>query len=131
MSSVLEEIESSQRQKVYDPDGIRNWISAEQPLEAPSLASRLCEECVKSFKSVLKELQNRNNLPKDIYRSLERSESSLILWVDGHGILRGNLDDALQKSRFLRKSILELLLSISQTLTDSRLQLWDWNHAEG
>lgn len=125
MSSSLGETEGSQKQRVYDPAGIREWIAADQPREDRSLSSRLCEECVKTFRSILKELRRIDYLPKVVCRSLERSGASLILWADGHGILQGDLDDVLKKSRFLRKSILELLISISQTLIDRRLQLWD------
>ncbi|WQF83671.1 hypothetical protein CDEST_08685 [Colletotrichum destructivum] len=115
-------MESLQRQRLHGPIGFQDCISADQPREDRSFASRLCEECVKTFRSILKDLpSSSNHLPKDICRSLERSGGSLILWADGHGILCGNLDDALRTSRFLRKTILDLLINVSQTLIDGIL----------
>ncbi|KAH0431609.1 hypothetical protein CcaCcLH18_06913 [Colletotrichum camelliae] len=108
--------------QVPDSDGpsrIHDWLEKEASgPETKSLVSRLCEECIKAARNALRDMKTRGNLPKLEYRSLERSTSSFVLWVDGHKVAEGQLDDALGKSRMLRLSVLKLLISISNTLCD-------------
>ncbi|KAF5495341.1 hypothetical protein CGCS363_v009846 [Colletotrichum siamense] len=108
--------------QVPDSDGpsrIHDWLEKDTSgPEAKSLVSRLCEECVKGAKAALRSIQTQNAIPTVAYRSLERSGSSFILWVDGHRVTEGQLDHTLEKSRMLRKSLLKLLISIGSTLSD-------------
>ncbi|KAK2018380.1 hypothetical protein LZ32DRAFT_371014 [Colletotrichum eremochloae] len=106
------------RPAAYDPVRVQDWVAAEEIPEAESLASRLCAECIKTFKLVLREAGSRNDLPQLAKRSLERSGSSLILWAEGHGVADGKLDDALAKSRMLQQTLMGLLVSVSETLAD-------------
>ncbi|KAF5493543.1 hypothetical protein CGCF413_v010096 [Colletotrichum fructicola] len=59
----------------------------------------------------------QDSLSKPMYRTLEKSCSSLILWVDGYGVVKGNLDATLERSRTLNRSVLAALISICDTLT--------------
>ncbi|KAF4877739.1 hypothetical protein CGCSCA1_v003161 [Colletotrichum siamense] len=111
-------MKSPREADTYDSARIRNWI-AEEALGAPeaeSLVSRLCAECVTVTKAAIKETSRRQDIPKSTYRSLERNGSSLILWADGHDVVHGNLDNAVQQSITLQRCILEHLTSISETL---------------
>lgn len=101
------------------PSRIHDWLEKDTSgPEAKSLVSRLCEECVQAAKAALRNIQTQNAIPTIVYRSLERSGSSFILWVDGHRVTEGELDDTLEKSRILRRSLLKLLINIGSTLSD-------------
>ncbi|KAK1954603.1 hypothetical protein LY78DRAFT_730058 [Colletotrichum sublineola] len=106
------------RPAAYDPVRVQDWVAAEEIPEAESLASRLCAECIKTLKLVLREAGSRDDLPQLAKRSLERSGSSLILWAEGHGVADGKLDDALAKSRMLQQTLMGLLVSVNETLAD-------------
>ncbi|KAK1852087.1 hypothetical protein CCHR01_05327 [Colletotrichum chrysophilum] len=111
-------MKSPREADTYDSARIQNWI-AEAVLDAPeakSLVSRLCAECVTVIKAAIKETSCRQDIPGSTYRSLERNGSSLILWADGHDVVHGNLDNAIQQSTTLQRCILEHLASISETL---------------
>ncbi|KAK2063388.1 hypothetical protein LY76DRAFT_642561 [Colletotrichum caudatum] len=108
----------------YDAARIRDWIAEEAP-ETESLVNRLCRRCIPAIKVVLRKTKRNHDVPELAYRSLERSGSSFILWADGHSVVHGNLDDALAKSETLRKSVLELLISIAETISDKMMPLLD------
>ncbi|RYP65226.1 hypothetical protein DL770_009053 [Monosporascus sp. CRB-9-2] len=103
---------------------IQDWnIEAAEP-DKGSATSRLAKESVAVFKKILKGLSNRD-IPQQSFRRFETSCSSLILWETGYGVGDGKLDEAFTRSRTLRRSILEPLVSISETLTDRLIPLLD------
>lgn len=94
------------------------WQIEEVEPDRGSVTSRLTKECVSVFRRHMKKLPKDNDLTQNTFRRLERSCSSLILWESGYEVAKGGLDDALTKSRTLRRSTLEHLVNISEVLTD-------------
>lgn len=83
-----------------------------------SVTSRLTKECISVFKKLMKELPKEAEVSRETFRRFERSCSSLILWDSGYDVAKGGLDDVLEKSRTLRRSIMRHLISISRALAD-------------
>lgn len=111
----------------YDPARIRVWLADEPSdtvaaealdTEEQRLTSHLCEECVHSFRYAVKISKFTKELPLPIRRNLERSGSSLVLWAEGYGVVKGKLNDVLSASPTLERSLLRLLKSIGRTLSD-------------
>ncbi|KAF5517519.1 hypothetical protein CGCA056_v011068 [Colletotrichum aenigma] len=102
--------------KNHDTGRIEDWIATEPP-RTGSLISRLCAECVDTTKFAMKKMSLQDSLSKPMHRTLEKSCSSLILWVDGYGAVEGNLDATLERSRTLNRSVLAALINICDTLT--------------
>lgn len=98
---------------------VEDWTIDAPESEQRSVASRLVKECVAVFRRVAKQLRSVPDVPNRTYRSYEKSFSSLCLWDAGYGVDEGKLDELLAKSRTLRRSILELLISIGTSLTES------------
>ncbi|RDW87378.1 hypothetical protein BP5796_03072 [Coleophoma crateriformis] len=111
-------------QETYDATSIIRFLEAtshnEEPPDERSLASRLCAECLTLFEVLMKTVLKREDptITKSRKIGLERSLSRLKLWSDGYEVLRGDLDDILERSSKLRTATLELLGSIGSTLTD-------------
>ncbi|KAF5639309.1 ankyrin repeat [Fusarium sp. NRRL 52700] len=107
---------------------VREWnVKVVEP-DPSSAASRLVKQCAVVFKKALKSMSNNPNIPTNLFRRFERCYSSLLLWDEGYGIGRGELDVSMARSRTLRRSILEPLVSIARTLIDRlipRLDLGD------
>lgn len=102
---------------------VREWnIKVAEP-DPGSAASRLVKQCVAVFKRVLKCMSNNPEIPTNLFRRLERCYSSLALWDVGYGIGRGKLDESMARSRTLRRSILEPLVSINRTLINRLFSL--------
>ncbi|KAH8702244.1 hypothetical protein BGW36DRAFT_424526 [Talaromyces proteolyticus] len=76
----------------------------------------LYTECMKFYRIVLRRTSLNRDIPKSIYRGLESSYSSLILWAQGYGVAAGNLDRLLKKSRLLQRMTLEPLIRICRVL---------------
>ncbi|EEA19671.1 hypothetical protein TMatcc_009813 [Talaromyces marneffei ATCC 18224] len=88
---------------------------AEVPKKRNIIAD-LYTECTKFYLMLLKRASLDRDLPQHIYRGLESSYSSLVLWAQGYGVADGNLDELLKKSRLLQSMTLEPLIQISETL---------------
>lgn len=73
-------------------------------------------ECTKFYSMLLKRASGNRDIPPHIYRGLESSYSSLVLWGQGYGVADGNLDDLLKKSKLLQSITLEPLIRISEIL---------------
>ena len=95
------------------------WRIEEADVDTGSVTSRLTKECVSVFRRFMRILPKNDAIHPEAFRQIERSCSSLILWDKGYDISTGEIDDVLAKSRILRRSILERLISISETLSDS------------
>jgi hypothetical protein len=54
------------------------------------------------------------------YWSLEKSAAALLFWGSDHGVSHGNLDRALKHSRLLRDTVLLVLTSIGDLLSQSK-----------
>lgn len=88
-------------------------------LKKRNIIADLYTECTKLYSVILKRVSLDRDIPQHIYRGLESSYSSLILWAQGYGVADGNLDDLLKKSRLLQSMTLEPLIRISKTLRNS------------
>lgn len=73
-------------------------------------------KCTRFYSMLLKRASGNRDIPPHIYRDLESSHSSLVLWGQGYGVADGNLDEALKKSKLLQSITLEPLIRISETL---------------
>jgi hypothetical protein len=63
----------------------------------------------------------RRSSPEPLYyRSLEKSAAALLFWGGDHGVSHGDLDKALQHSGFLRDTVLMVLTSIGDILSQSK-----------
>ncbi|KAH6949653.1 hypothetical protein BKA56DRAFT_506803 [Ilyonectria sp. MPI-CAGE-AT-0026] len=98
---------------------IHEWKTDDAVSDTKSVVSRLSAECLKTFEAIVKEAARNSSLSKKNLVDLKRSRESLILWVSGYGVLEGNLDDKLEKSRTLQRTTLQLLANVGSTLTNS------------
>jgi hypothetical protein len=102
-----------------------SWVKQldiEHQPEDKSITTRLSTECVRVFKAVLNYIRSSRHkkiVKRPVQRSLRQSCECFILWLDGHRVAEGGIDEALTKSRTLRRSIIGLLISIGRILTDS------------
>ena len=109
-----------QRHQAY----IHSWVqqhaeAGDASARERSTVSRLSRECLRVFKAILK--HGAPSLDEASKRAIVHSYSSFVLWIDGYGVAEGDIDTRLEKSRALRRSIFELLTSISTTLMNSLL----------
>ncbi|KAG7104462.1 Zinc finger transcription factor ace1 like protein [Verticillium longisporum] len=118
----------SRQKERLDLSRIDEWDISLAFSDSKSVTSRLCIEVVRAFRSVLRRVKSRKDLPRSLSHRLDKSCGSLTLWAAGYGVREGELDDALAKSRSLRRSISELLLSIGKAVSEElipRLGLGD------
>ncbi|KAM9878516.1 hypothetical protein VDGL01_07368 [Verticillium dahliae] len=111
-----------------DLSRVDEWDISTAFSDCKSVTSRLCIEVVRAFRSVLRRVKSRKDLPRSLSHRLDKSCGSLTLWAAGYGVREGELDDALAKSRSLRRSIYELLVSIGKAVSEElipRLELGD------
>ncbi|KFA79353.1 hypothetical protein S40288_03570 [Stachybotrys chartarum IBT 40288] len=113
-----------------DLDWVDEWRAIAVEINSSSTASQLTVECLNTFRKVLKQLSDNPKASRASFQSLKQSYSSLALWEAGYGIGQGKLDASLAQSRTLRKSLLELLVSVSKTLTDRVLPLSNLGQVE-
>ncbi|KAF3800991.1 hypothetical protein GCG54_00010268 [Colletotrichum gloeosporioides] len=112
-------LEEQKLDKQETLDRIQEWLTQDDDAaETRSLLSRLCEECIRVTKCAFRNMNKDKRLPSVVYRRLERSGCSFILWADGHGVVDGRLDEACQKSRMLQRILLKLLTDIGKTLSN-------------
>lgn len=95
-------------------------------VEEHSHLARLCSECILLFQIVLKSLDTSNDTVsserKTMEISLKRSYGRMKIWSDENGAADGSLDAILAASRELQRDTLRYIVSISQTLTDSKFK---------
>lgn len=117
-----------------DVDRIRAFIQQQQCLqdEEPSgigmgersHLAQLCSECLALFQIILKALRtstdSKTKKRRKMLVSLERSYGRMRIWSDENGAADGGLDAILAASRDLRRDTLRYIMSISQTLTESK-----------
>ncbi|KEY74960.1 hypothetical protein S7711_01308 [Stachybotrys chartarum IBT 7711] len=113
-----------------DLDWVDEWRAIAVEINSSSTASQLTVECLNTFRKVLKQLSDNPKASRASFQSLKQSYSSLALWEAGYGIGQGKLDASLAQSRTLRESLLELLVSVSKTLTDRVLPLSNLGQVE-
>ncbi|KAH8722236.1 hypothetical protein BGZ61DRAFT_516337 [Ilyonectria robusta] len=94
----------------------RNLPAAPLPDDL-GIAARVYLACSKLYKSILQRLVSRADIGKPLYRNIERSFSTLVLWAKTHEAPNGTLDRALLQSSDLRALTLGFLVDISQILT--------------
>lgn len=105
------------------PTESRSWVE-DWHIEAPdthtkSTTSRLVKECIAVSRQILRRIKANNRPSQATCRAFEKSHSELVLWDTGYGVREGKLDEALGKSRTLARSLLNPLVSISLTMTQS------------
>jgi hypothetical protein len=71
------------------------------------------------LKTVLYHIQQSSPEPS-YYGSLEKSAAALLFWGSDHGVSHGDLDKALRYSGFLRDTVLLVLTSIGDILSQSK-----------
>ncbi|KAH6703840.1 hypothetical protein EV126DRAFT_508381 [Verticillium dahliae] len=103
-----------------DLSRVDEWDISTAFSDCKSVTSRLCIEVVRAFRSVLRRVKSRKDLPRSLSHRLDKSCGSLTLWAAGYGVREGELDDALAKSRSLRRSIYELLVSIGKAVSEEQ-----------
>ncbi|KAF3352608.1 hypothetical protein VDGD_03438 [Verticillium dahliae] len=101
-----------------DLSRVDEWDISTAFSDCKSVTSRLCIEVVRAFRSVLRRVKSHKDLPRSLSHRLDKSCGSLTLWAAGYGVREGELDDALAKSRSLRRSISELLVSIGKAVSE-------------
>jgi len=90
--------------------------------DEPSIGSRLVVETLRVFKTAAKYWVSpkARRAPVRTRKSLQQSYGLLVLWADGHGVADGALDRVMSSSISVRRSVIELLLSICRTLLTSQ-----------
>ncbi|KAF3012669.1 hypothetical protein E8E14_011448 [Neopestalotiopsis sp. 37M] len=79
--------------------------------------SHLFTVCSEFYAEIVAQLSANSATERGLLLKLQRSHSYLILWADGYGVTEGHLDASLDKSRRVKRSTINLLISICQTLT--------------
>jgi hypothetical protein len=103
---------------------VRQLDASDSPTDEPSVTVRLVSENLKCLKVVLKHVSPPDfEMPVTTRKSLQECYSRLILWVDGYGVEQGELDEAMARSRRLRRAVTEILVSIGRTVLDGKLPL--------
>lgn len=97
----------------------RDTISEDQ-IEEGIVIADIYAQCSSFYRLVLQRASSSGEVPRNIYRRLESTYGSLVLWADGHGISEGALDALVSRSHAVRQVTLRLLASITTTLLDSR-----------
>lgn len=101
--------------------------SSHDYLEERSCVAQICEECLLILQTTLRKfctfglsLSTNQKMTKV---SLQRSFGRLKLWSDEHNVPGGALDGVLAESSSLERSVLKILTSIGETLTESKYNL--------
>lgn len=94
-------------------------ISLEDIIKTRNIIANMYTECTKFYSMLLKRASSNRDIAPHIYRGLESSYSSLVLWAQGYGVADGNLDHLFKRSTLLLSMTLEPLIRISQTLRNS------------
>lgn len=93
-------------------------------VEERSHLAQLCSEAILLFQIILKTLPaNGDSVSKKgrtMEISLKRSYERMKMWSDENGVVDGGLDATLAASRDLQRDTLKYIVSISQTLTESK-----------
>ncbi|KAJ4024436.1 hypothetical protein NW766_000672 [Fusarium irregulare] len=120
-------MESLNERDGYDPAAkVRLFLDAlavlnERPLDEESIVARLCSLLLVVFRDIIQKLTD-SKLHTDgkapVSISLQRSLDRLRLWSDGYRICAGDQDVNFIKSRRLRRTTIEVLVSISDTLLE-------------
>lgn len=93
-------------------------------VEERSHLVQLCSECILLLRIILKALGRNNDYcskeRKETEISLTRSYGRLKMWSEENGAVDGGLDATLATSRDLQRDTRKYIVSISQTLTESK-----------
>ncbi|KAI1057224.1 hypothetical protein LB507_001649, partial [Fusarium sp. FIESC RH6] len=120
-------MESLNERDGYDPAAkVRLFLDAlavlnERPLDEESIVARLCSLLLVVFRDIIQKLTDSKFLADGkapVSISLQRSLDRLRLWSDGYRICAGDQDVNFIKSRRLRRTTIEVLVSISDTLLE-------------
>lgn len=103
---------------------LQNAESLGSGAEERSHLAQLCTECILLFRIILKTMAANNDSSLKQWKmlgvSLRRSYGRLKIWSEEHGATDGSLDATLAASRDLQRDTVKYLVSISQTLTESK-----------
>ena len=125
-------MESLNERDGYDPAAkVRLFLDAlavldEKPLDEESIVVRLCSLLLVVFRDLIQKFTDSKLQPDEkapISISLQRSLDRLKLWTDGYRICAGDQDVNFIKSRRLKRATIEVLVSISDTLLESKFLL--------
>jgi hypothetical protein len=101
-------------------DALPFWQTKTDPRDEmrPSICiiGSLFDGLMGCLKAVLFHVQQSSPEPP-YYRSLEKSAAALLFWGSDHGVTQGDLDRALQYSRHVRDTVLLVLTSIGDLLS--------------
>lgn len=118
-----------------DPNSVgivQHYLTTTEPsheyLEERSCVAQICKECLFVLQTTLRKfctsgLSLSANQKKVTKVSLQRSFGRLKLWSDEHSVTGGALDGFLAESLSLERSVLKILTSIGETLTESKHSL--------
>lgn len=98
---------------------IARWEVEAHDGDQDSLVSRLCRECIGSFRRIHRSTSVEEKLGKEGWISVDRSRHALALWADAYNVTTGGLDAAATKSPYVRRKVLGLLKSIAKALSSS------------
>lgn len=119
-------------QDVCDPAAtIQKYLndadSSASGTEQRSRLAQLSSECIALFQAILRAFstnkEKESNTQKTVEISIHRSYGRMKTWSDENGVSHGKLDEILGASRALQRETLKHVVSISQTLTDSKIFL--------
>lgn len=78
----------------------------------------LFDALTRFLQTALQEI-NKGDITLPSYDSVEKSAATLLFWGNDHGVSKGELDRLLHHSMFLRDTVLSVLISISELLSQS------------
>ncbi|KAH7071121.1 hypothetical protein BKA63DRAFT_67376 [Paraphoma chrysanthemicola] len=108
-------------------DTIETWQSGlcskdEVELQTGIIGS-LYNSLMNSLRGLLHDL-NKHGFNSRHYRTIEKYAAALLFWGDDHGISQGQLDMALQSALFLRDTVLLVLISLGEFLSQDFLKIF-------
>jgi hypothetical protein len=87
---------------------------------APGIIGSLFDGLIVYLRGMLRDIV-QHDVPPMTYGLVERSATSLLFWGLDHGISQGDLDKSLQHSPVLRDTVLLVLISIGELLSQGNL----------
>ncbi|ETS86364.1 hypothetical protein PFICI_00192 [Pestalotiopsis fici W106-1] len=101
-------------------DMVLKWqqsVKDDHHIDEKPPVSHLFAVCSEFYAEIVAQLGTNPATERGLLLKLQRSHSYLILWADGYGVAEGQLDASLDKSRRVKRTTINLLISICQILT--------------
>lgn len=122
------ELECSQSSHdIFSKDEVTIWqkkVNVRDEVGFPTcVIGSLFDSLLSFLKAVLHDMKQSSPEPP-YYRSLEKSAAALFFWGSDHGVSHGALDRDLQHSSHLRDTVLLVLTSIGDLLSQSKQIYW-------